>query len=66
MRTYPIKNYNPTDIVRNESFFDGYILGRLQDKKKIDAISVEEKLLLMFEAIAVLEEGDADEREDKT
>lgn len=41
MRTYPIKNYNPTDIVRmddackfaNECFFDGYILGRLQDKK---------------------------------
>lgn len=74
MRTYPIKNYNPTDIVRmddackfaNESFFDGYILGRLQDKKKIDAISVEEKILLMVEAIAVLEEGDADEREDKT
>lgn len=34
--------------------------------KKIDAISTEEKILLMFEAIAVLEEGDADEREDKT
>lgn len=34
--------------------------------KKIDAISVEEKILLMVEAIAVLEEGDADEREDKT
>lgn len=27
---------------------------------------LEEKLLLMFEAIAVLEEGDADERENKT
>lgn len=42
MRTYPIKNYNPTNVVgmddvcklANESFFDGYILGRLQDKKK--------------------------------
>lgn len=41
-------------------------VGQIGRQKKIDAISVEEKILLMVEAIAVLEEGDADEREDKT
>lgn len=71
MRNYPIKTDNPNGLIKledackfaNEAFYDGYMVGRLRNKKKIDAISVKQRIKFMFEAIAFFpNEGDVNEK----
>ena len=74
MRNYPLRTDNPNALIKlddayklaNAAFYDGYIVGRLRNKKKIDAITLNKRIKFMFEAIAFFPKGDDYDGQDKT